>query len=219
LNNEVLAYTGGNPAVPVCFAAQPCPGGLIFNGPVDQVIDKQIAAFGDLTFKFTDTLKATVGLRVSRLDYTGSVWETGPFLGTTIVTQSSDTEKPVTPKAVLTWQPDHDTMLYVSASKGFRPGRPQCRRGQHLLGELESLGLSEVPGKFSSDSLWSYELGSKNTFLDHTLQVNASLFYIDWNNIQQNVYLPDCGEQFTANLGKAKSEGGESKCCTSRSNS
>ena len=208
LNNEVLAYTGGNPAVPVCTTAQPCPGGLIFNGPVDQVIDKQIAAFGDLTFKFTDTLKATVGLRVSRLDYTGSVWETGPFLGTTIVTQSSDTEKPVTPKAVLTWQPDHDTMLYVSASKGFRPGGPNVGVGSICLGNLNALGLSEVPGKFSSDSLWSYELGSKVTFLDHTLQVNASLFYIDWNNIQQNVYLPDCGEQFTANLGKAKSEGG-----------
>ena len=208
LNDEVLAYTGGNPAVPVCTATQPCPGGLIFNGPVDQVIDKQIAAFGDLTFKFTDTLKATVGLRVSRLDYTGSVWQTGPFLGTTIVTQSSDTEKPVTPKAVLTWQPDHDTMIYVSASKGFRPGGPNVGVGNICLGNLNSLGLSEVPGKFSSDSLWSYELGSKVTLLDHTLQINASLFYIDWNNIQQNVYLPDCGEQFTANLGKAKSEGG-----------
>ncbi len=66
-----------------------------------------------------------------------------------------------------------------------------------------------MPGQYSSDSLWSYELGSKNTFFDHTLQIDASLFYIDWTNIQQNVYLPACGEQFTANLGKAKSEGGD----------
>jgi iron complex outermembrane recepter protein len=208
LNAEVLAYTGGNPAVPVCTSTQPCPGGLIFNGPVDNVVDKQIAAFGDLTFKFTDTLKATVGLRVSRVDYTGSVWETGPFLGTTIVTQSSDTEKPVTPKAVITWQPDHDNMLYVSASKGFRPGGPNVGVGSICDTNLTALGLSAVPGKYSSDSLWSYELGSKNSFFDHTLQIDASVFYIDWNNIQQNVYLPDCGEQFTANLGKAKSEGG-----------
>ena len=28
-----------------------------------------------------------------------------------------------------------------------------------------------------------------------------------WNNIQRNVYLPDCGLQFTANLGKAHSDG------------
>src|SRR5713226_5810785 len=65
------------------------------------------------------------------------------------------------------------------------------------------------PGQYSSDSLWSYEIGSKTTFLDHRLQINASLFYIDWSNIQQNVYLPVCGEQFVANLGKAKSEGGD----------
>jgi outer membrane receptor protein involved in Fe transport len=209
LNAEVLAYTGGNPSVPVCTAAQPCPNGLIFNGPVDLVIDKQIALFGEIGAKITDTLKATVGLRVSKLDYTGSVNETGPFLGTTIVTQSSDTEKPVTPKAVLTWQPDHDDLIYASASKGFRPGGPNVGVGGICDGNLTSLGLSQVPGQFSSDSLWSYEIGSKNTFLEHRLQVNASLFYIDWSNIQQNVYLPDCGEQFTANLGKAKSEGGD----------
>jgi outer membrane receptor protein involved in Fe transport len=213
LNTEVINYTtatyGAANALSVCYAAQPCPNGLIFNGPVDSVVDKQIALFGEVNFKITDTFKATVGLRVSRLDYTGSVWETGPFLGTTIVTQSSETEKPVTPKAVLSWQPDHDNLLYASASKGFRPGGPNVGVGGICQGNLNALGVSEVPGKFSSDSLWSYELGSKNTFLGHTLQINTSLFYIDWRNIQQNVYLPDCGEQFTANLGKAKSEGGD----------
>jgi iron complex outermembrane receptor protein len=209
LNSEVLAYTGGAPAVPVCTAMLPCPTGLIFNGPTDRVIDKQIAAFGEVAFKLTDTFKATVGLRVSKLDYTGSVAETGGFLGTTIITSSGATEKPVTPKAVLSWQPDRDDLVYVSASKGFRPGGPNVGVGGICGASLDSLGLTQVPGQFSSDSLWSYEIGSKNTFLDHRLQVNASLFYIDWSNIQQNVYLPSCGEQFTANLGKAKSEGGD----------
>ena len=211
LNSEVIAFTGTpNPPVPVCAPPTlPCPNGLIFNGPIDRVVDKQIAAFGEVAFKLTDTLKATVGVRVSKVDYTGSVNETGPFLGTTIVTQSSATEKPVTPKAVLSWQPDHDDLVYVSASKGFRPGGPNVGVGSICQSNLTSLGLSQVPPQYSSDSLWSYEIGSKNTFLDHRLQINTSLFYIDWNNIQQNVYLPVCGEQFTANLGKAKSEGGD----------
>jgi iron complex outermembrane receptor protein len=209
LNSEVLAFSGPNPPVPVCTALLPCPTGLIFNGPVDRVVDKQIAAFGEVAFKLTDTFKATVGLRVSKLDYTGSVAETGGFLGTTIITSSSATEKPVTPKAVLSWQPDRDDLVYVSASKGFRPGGPNVGVGSICGTSLTSLGLTQVPGQFSSDSLWSYEIGSKNTFLDHRLQINASLFYIDWSNIQQNVYLPSCGEQFTANLGKAKSEGGD----------
>jgi iron complex outermembrane receptor protein len=213
LNQEIINYTTatyGTPT-PLCSAgyATSCPGGLIFQGPVDSVIDKQYALFGELTFRFTDTLKATVGVRVSRLDYTGSVAETGPFLGTTIITSSGATEKPVTPKAVLSWQPDHDDNFYVSASKGFRPGGPNVAVGDICGGSLSAIGVSQVPGQFSSDSLWSYEIGAKNAFFDHTLQINTSLFYIDWNNIQQNVYLPTCGEQFTANLGKAKSEGGD----------
>jgi iron complex outermembrane receptor protein len=210
LNSEVLSFSGPTPAVPVCAPPTlPCPNGVIFNGPIDRVVDKQIAAFGEVAFKLTDTFKATVGLRVSKVDYTGSVNETGPFLGTTIITSSSATEKPVTPKAVLSWQPDHDNLVYVSGSKGFRPGGPNVGVGSICQSNLTSLGLSVVPPQYSSDNLWSYEIGSKNTFLDHRLQINTSLFYIDWNNIQQNVYLPVCGEQFTANLGKAKSEGGD----------
>jgi iron complex outermembrane receptor protein len=210
LNGEVIAYSGTpTPPVPVCYATLPCPGGLIFDGPTDRVVDKQIAAFGDLTFKFTDTLKATAGVRLSKLDFTGTVYQTGPFLGTTISTSGGASEKPVTPKAVLTWQPDHDDLFYASATKGFRPGGPNVGVGTICEGNLTSLGIAQVPGQYGSDSLWSYEIGAKNSFLDHRLEINSSLFYIDWNGIQQNVYLPDCGEQFTANLGKAKSEGGD----------
>ncbi len=49
LNQEVINYTGG--AASVCYAGQECPGGLIFNRPVDS-FDKQVAVFGELTFKF-----------------------------------------------------------------------------------------------------------------------------------------------------------------------
>ncbi|HEX4151897.1 MAG TPA: TonB-dependent receptor [Steroidobacteraceae bacterium] len=210
LDSEVLSFYGPNPPVPVCTTAQPCPGGLIFQGPVDRVVDNQLAAFGELTFKVTDTLKATAGVRLSRIEFTGSVAETGPFLGTTIVTQSGATERPVTPKAVISWQPDRDELVYASATKGFRPGGVNVGVSQLLCGSnLSALGLSQVPGQFASDNLWSYEIGTKSTFLDHTLEVDTSIYYIDWNNIQQNVYLSACGEQFTANLGKAKSEGGD----------
>ena len=125
------------------------------------------------------------------------------------MTSSGATEKPVTPKLLLSYQPDRDNLFYASASKGFRPGGPNVGVGSICAPSLTALGISQVPNQFASDSLWSYELGSKNTFLDHKLQVNASLFYVDWKNIQQNVYLPSCGEQFTANLGKVESVGGD----------
>jgi iron complex outermembrane recepter protein len=208
------AESGGN----ICSDALPCPNGLIFNGPTNRVVDKQLAAFGEVNFKLTDTLKATVGLRVSKVDFTGSYIGTGPFLGETIVTSTSGSEKPVTPKVVLSWQPDRDNLAYLNASKGFRPGGVNVGVGGICEADLSTLGLPlrtdgsgkhQVPGQFASDSLWSYELGAKNSFLDHRLQVNSSVFYIDWKNIQQNVYLPSCGEQFTANLGKVESVGGD----------
>jgi len=214
LNQEIIDYTSFFPGGPYPFCAPnvpalACPGGRILHAPVQEVVDKQIAVFGEASFKLTDTFKATAGLRVSKLDYAGSVLVTGPLLGTTINTPSSGTEKPVTPKAVLSWQPDRDDLVYISASKGFRPGGPNVPVGPTCGGNLAALGLTEVPGQYGSDSLWSYEIGSKNTFFNHMLQIDASLFYIDWNGIQQNVYLPGCGQQYTANLGKAKSEGGD----------
>ena len=207
------AESGGN----VCSAALPCPGGEIFYGPVDRVVDKQIALFGEATFKFTDTLKATAGLRLSKVDFTGSTYAGGPFLGTpNSGTSASSSEKPVTPKAVLSWQPDRNNLYYASASKGYRVGGVNVGVGTICGGDLQTLGLPvgsdgmrHVPTQYSSDNLWSYELGGKNTLPSHTLQVDWSVFWINWKNIQQNVYLPSCGEQFTANLGQVQSRGGD----------
>jgi iron complex outermembrane receptor protein len=206
LNTEIIAFTGGTA---LCSTAQPCPGGVLANTPLYQVIDKQTAVFGELTFKITDAFKITGGLRYSKIDYEGSVDSFGPFIGATILAQASGSEKPLTPKVVASWQPDRDNLLYASASKGFRPGGPNAVVGSICDSSLTPIGLSQVPGQFQSDSLWSYELGTKNAFFDHTLQIDASVYYIDWSNIQQNIYLSSCGEQFTANLGHAKSEGGE----------
>ena len=210
LNQEVINHTGGNDSI--CIPGDPvfqCPGGLIFTGPLQKIVDKQIAVFGETTFSFTDTLKATAGLRLSKIDYTGSDNSTGPFQATAIVASVSGSDRAATPKAVLTWQPDHDNMVYASASKGFRPGGPNFPVGAICDPNLVSLGVKQVPNQYSSDNLWSYEIGAKNGFFDHKLEVDSSLYYIKWNAIQQFIYLSACGEDFTANLGAAKSEGGD----------
>ena len=79
----------------------------------------------------------------------------------------------------------------------------------HDFHQSWSIGIKDAPASFGQDSLWSYELGSKNTLFDRRLQVDASVFVIDWKGIQQNVYLAACGLQFTANLGAARSRGGD----------
>ncbi len=216
IDGEFAAQNGG---LPLCtgYLGYPCPNGLLYQGSTDRVVDKQVALFGEAAVTIVDTLKVTLGARVARVDFAGVTTNGGAFTGGPPQTFSgSGSEKPVTPKGVVTWQPDRDDLYYVSAAKGYRVGGINVGTGTICGNDLASIGipagadgLHHVPGQYSSDSLWSYELGAKNTLLERRLQINSSLFWIDWKNIQQNVYLPTCGEQFVANLGHVVSRGGD----------
>jgi iron complex outermembrane receptor protein len=211
LNAEYAAAYG----TPFCSVASPCPGGQIYTQPVFHVIDRQIAGFGEATLRLTDALKITGGLRISNVRTDGLALFYGPFVGvgigptTPIASSGSETEHPVTPKVVLSYERDHDRLLYVSAAKGYRVGGINAAVGSICGPDLTSIGLQQVPSQYRSDSLWSYELGTKNTLFQQRLVVNASIFTIDWSQIQQNVYLPTCGQQLTANLGRVRSRGGD----------
>ena len=208
----------GSAADSTCLGyAISCPNGLIYYGGTDRNIEQQLAVFGEASFKITNTLKLTVGLRVATDRVSGSTQEGGASFGlTSYGTSATTTEKPVTPKFGLSYQPERDQLYYATAAKGYRSGGVNAGVGTLCDANLQALGLPpgpggsyQVPTAYSSDSLWSYEIGAKNSLLDRRLQVNSSLYIINWKNIQQNVYLPVCGEQFTANLGAVRSQGGE----------
>jgi outer membrane receptor protein involved in Fe transport len=173
--------------------------------------DKQVALFGEANYRFTDQLKATIGLRVARSSFTGSGYGTGPFIGgTTVQPTSSTTETPVTPKAGLSYQMDDNNLFYASAAEGYRIGGTNAPLSASCLygpGSLTAQGYSQAPAGFQSDSVWSYELGSKNKLFDRTLEIDASVYHIDWRDIQQLVYVSSCGQQFVDNLGQASSNG------------
>jgi outer membrane receptor protein involved in Fe transport len=80
---------------------------------------------------------------------------------------------------------------------------------------IREFNLPSTPNTFTSDSLWQYEIGAKNTLADHRLQVSAALYYIDWKNIQQLVYLT-CGLGFNYNLGDVTGKGGDLEITGSR---
>jgi iron complex outermembrane recepter protein len=218
LRQEILTFSTqqGYPT-DICAPPITCPNGEIYYGPIDRVVDKQIALFGEVAFRFTSSLKATAGVRVSKVDFDGSTYTGGAFAGAPPSgTQGSGSERPVTPKFVLSWQPGSDNLYYASMAKGYRVGGVNPPVAVTCAPDLQTLGLPigpngqrETPNVYQSDNLWSYEIGAKNTLFDHRLVVNSSLFVIDWKNIQQNVYLPSCGYSFTANLGQVQSRGGD----------
>jgi outer membrane receptor protein involved in Fe transport len=196
-------------------AAGSCPisapgygNNLTYLQPTFSMLDKQAAIFGELSWKFTDVLKATAGLRYSDLQYYGHVQEIeqGLFGNLNVDTPSSGSSRPVTPRFVLNYQPDSDSLYYASATKGFRPGGINTTLPQTCL--PPGLDVKAAAAPFSSDSLWQYEVGSKNTLLDHRLTLTGSVYYIKWKNIQQFVYL-SCGLGFDYNLGEVTGKGGD----------
>lgn len=183
------------------------PGGVYIHSVVN-ALDEQLAAFAQADYRVTDKLKVTAGVRYARTKFEYDAAYDGPSSGPAFFTDAGEqSESPVTPKFGVSYQLDRNNMLYTSASKGFRPGGAQARNPPLCQPELTSLGYSSPPTTFNSDSVWSYEVGSKNRLLDGRLSLDTSVYYVDWTDIQRAVQLLSCARNFIANLGSARSQG------------
>jgi outer membrane receptor protein involved in Fe transport len=176
---------------------------------------KQYAFFGEASYKVIDPLTVTLGLRYFHYDFDFLQDGAGivvPPISEHVLGEASD--QGFNPKVNLSYIPMDGVMYYVTASKGFRPGAPNGPipttnlPGAACGDALAALGLKAAPGTYSPDTVWSYELGGKFDFLQRRLQVDADIYHLNWDNIQQSVVLP-CGFSFTANAGKAQADGAE----------
>ena len=171
--------------------------------------DKQVAAFGEGTIALTDKLKLTLGLRYAKTDVAFNHLSTGPQNFGTNVGTGAESEKPTTPKVSAAYQATKDDLFYLTYAKGYRIGGANAPIPvAACLADLNNLGLSGPPDTYKSDTVNSFELGAKNRVSD-SLRIASSLYYIKWKGIQQNVYLPGCGFQFTSNFGDAVAKGGD----------
>ncbi len=118
---------------------------------------------------------------------------------------------PVTPKFGLSYQMNSRTLFYLTAAQGYRTGGlNQPATANNCGPDLAALGLTGIgtPLTYNSDSVWSYEAGSKLGLFDGRVQVNSSLFHIDWKNPQLSVTLK-CGQTYIQNTGMAVSQGAD----------
>ncbi len=179
------------------------------------------AAFGEVSFQPWDPLKLTAGLRWYQVKETAYGYQEGLATGggPAIVDAPVTTkENGTNPKFEADYHVARDQMIYVSAAKGFRPGGlvPSVPAGTpntatDCVAALKAIDPNITIANtraFQSDSLWSYELGTKTSWFDDRLTFDAAGFYIKWKNIQQEILL-SCGFQYKANAGAAVSKGGE----------
>ena len=191
-------------------------GGDTFFGRTRADEVEQHAAFGEATYKFAERWTLLGGLRWSEADLqsiqatlhgfvpTDPVPVAGEQIGTTVngnaiglLKQSGSSTRP---KVSLALQATDDVLLYALYSEGFRVGG--INNGNQPF-------ASGIPATFDSDSLKNYEAGIKSRWLKNRLQVNATAFKIDWDNIQVEPRDPPGNIPFTTNGGAAQVTGVE----------
>ncbi len=103
-------------------------------------------------------------------------------------------------RANLTWHVTPDMLAYFTWSQGFRPGGFNRTKtlldGTVKLASVAPAGAGGVdkqfykPSGYDSDNLTNYEVGFKTEWLDHRLQINTSLYQMDWKNAQLVLFDP-----------------------------
>jgi iron complex outermembrane receptor protein len=172
----------------------------------------QEAAFGDVTYSLNRQWDVSAGLRWFDIKQKIDGMFDGVLNGGhSEVDGKRSTDVGVTPKFSLSYRPLDNHLLYGSASKGFRQGGPnRFNTSSPLCGpDFARLGITRAPDSFQPDSLWTYELGSKNEIGQRRSVINAAIYYTDWKKIQQQVNLTSCGFQFVGNVGAATVKGAE----------
>jgi outer membrane receptor protein involved in Fe transport len=176
-------------------------GGGFANNPADreELTIENFSLFGSAAFDFTDQLTFTGELRwaeetlnLRAFDFTtgalSSLNDGSPFNVETSFTA-------VTPRFILDFEATPDNLLYASAARGTKPG-----------GFNGAQGFEFGFGTFDEESVWQYEIGSKNVFAGGDLIFNIAAFYSDLQDYQLTENLAALGAtsttgSVTANLG------------------
>ncbi|TDK59653.1 TonB-dependent receptor [Sapientia aquatica] len=203
--NSTFAQYGASPTDPnVLVSALPVgfPGDNTFHGEY-KVLDTQQSLFGEMNYYFEPTLHATAGLRYLHAAQTYDTSQSLYFSGSYPPSEVKSSGTKATPKVSLTWEVSPTDSLFASAAEGFRVG------GANPPIPVSVCKLTQPsPISYKSDSLWSYEVGDKSRFLNNTVALNASAFYVKWKSMQQNITLA-CNFNYDINVGDATSYGGE----------
>ncbi len=188
---------GGGQITQDCIYIDPNPISSLNNEGHNYFVSKNpytlnsYAVFGEAYYNVTDDLKLTGGIRwtVDRkhfvnipselLDQGYGFWTDPP--------ENQEWDRP-TGRAVLNWTPEtsfsDQSLFYASYAHGYKAG------GANPPGAIfAEIGASNTPFivhplTFKPEYIEAFEAGTKNTFLDGTLTVNADAFYYNYTGYQ-----------------------------------
>ncbi len=160
-------------------------------------VNDELTLFGGL--RFTDDEKKHLALEI--------LCEPNPWCGVTppqaAPVDVADSEPSWT--AGLRYRFNDDLMTYASIARGFKSG---------VFNDSTTPVASHEAGTLLADPefLLSYEIGVKGAWADGRVNINAALFYMDWEDMQFRLWCEDCGTlgrgaNILANAGQMTSRG------------
>ena len=167
---------------------------------VDTFRLKSYGVFGEAYVEFSDRIKLTLGARYSNdekfvrsrspiLSIAGAIGTTDPTQLLAYPTYDADPSTAgaqpfretsvkfddITGRAVLDVKLTPDNLIYASYSRGYKSGG---------VNPPFNPAVFTAPVTFQPENINAFEIGSKNSFGDGTFQLNGSLFYYDYKNLQ-----------------------------------
>ncbi|BBB09050.1 TonB-dependent receptor [Sphingopyxis sp. EG6] len=155
----------------------------------------EYAVFGQASYTFADVFEIGGGLRWARNEQDfRQISDSAAGLVPTADDPGSSSEEVVTWSGFARYAIAPRASLYARVATGYRPGGP-------------NVILPNIPTSVGSDRLTNYELGVKADILDNRASIEASVFQMDWTDIQLSVSTG--GVSHFDNAGSARARGVE----------
>ena len=174
-----------------------------------KVATDSFAVYGEGTYALTDILKLTLGARENIERKAGNSTINFSILNPSLApgqASYSHTWDSFTPKATLTFQPNHSFMAYATVDEGFKSGGYDTSgSGGKTTADVDAA----LAHPFAPETVWNYEIGEKFTGFGDRLALDADVFDDEYHNLQtsQLVNINDHPIQITSNSGDARVAG------------
>jgi outer membrane receptor protein involved in Fe transport len=158
------------------------PGDRIY-GFVSDTLNTDFGVFGEVSYRPVPALELTFGGRYYSNRAEGDVVNQHSYVGGNAVDLTGHVdqrEHGFTPKATISLRPTPGFLAYLTYSRGYRVGGINPNAGL----------LTALPVSYGSDNVDNYEAGVKFGLLGNRLLIDATVFDIDWKNIQAREFGP-----------------------------
>lgn len=165
---------------------------------VDNESEEETALYGEISYALNEQFEFTFGYRMYNFDVANSTGTVLPFYETVfegapqdfkdlnVKRNNVDDEGDVI-KLNVSWTPNENMLSYFTYAQGYRNGGVNPIRsctqddinnpGQSVCALPDEVG-------YDPDTIDSYEVGMKATWLDGRLTTNAALYLMDWDKLQ-----------------------------------